>query len=64
MGKTEERQKIATDIETLGGQLNQIRERANAAGFPFTAGLIAGAEEVLVVAFNGLTDTTRKDGDL
>lgn len=50
------RNEFARDVEAAGKHLNTLRNTANDLGYPFSAGLIRGAEESLVVVYSSSTD--------
>jgi hypothetical protein len=58
------RQELAARVETVGQQVNALREQLLQAGMPFTAGMTRSAEETLVVVFNALNDTAVRQEEL
>lgn len=58
------RQTLATRTEAVGKQLNELRNLILSTDAPFTAGMVRGAEEILMSVFNTLSDSDVKDEDL
>lgn len=61
---TTTREDLASRVGVVGESVNGLRDRANAARFPYVAGLIRAAEEALVTAMNMLNDPAALESDL
>ena len=58
------RTKLASEVETLGVQVNELRVRLVESRHPFLAGMVRSAEESLLIAMNTLRDVAVPDSEL
>lgn len=55
---------LATNAQAVGEALNKLRLNLLDANYSYTAGLLRAAEEALVIAEQGLSDTGVDDTEL
>jgi hypothetical protein len=58
------RVELAAQTQQVGESLNELRNDLLAANKPFTAGIVRGAEEELLVAYTMLNDMAVKEKEL
>ncbi len=55
---------MTRDVETSGNTLHELREAALERNMPFVAGILRGAEESVLVAWNMLKNPETADKEL
>jgi hypothetical protein len=63
-GEKKSRSDLADQAESVGKAINVLRMDLIAAGYPFSAGTIRGAEESVLITFTQLQDTRVAETEL